>query len=181
MDEIDSLLSKRSDNEHEASRRIKTEFMVQLDGAATVAEDRILVMGATNLPHNLDDAVLRRLSKRVYVPLPDLAARAALVAQLLPPDGAVRCALSDGDRADLVARTERYSCSDVVGLCKEASMGPVRDLLTSSGGAALVNATAASVRPVTLRDFTDALRRIRPSVSPESLQHFKDWEREHSV
>jgi spastin len=63
--------------------------MVQLDGASTVASDRILVMGATNLPHNLDDAVLRRLPKRVYVPLPDVAARTALVTQLLPCDGAV--------------------------------------------------------------------------------------------
>jgi SpoVK/Ycf46/Vps4 family AAA+-type ATPase len=180
MDEIDSLLSKRSDNEHEASRRIKTEFMVQLDGASTVASDRILVMGATNLPHNLDDAVLRRLPKRVYVPLPDVAARTALVTQLLPCDGAVRCDLSDNDRADLIARIEGYSCSDIVGLCKEASMGPVRDLIRS-GGSSLVNATAASVRPVTLSDFVDALGRIRPSVSPESLQHFKDWERENSV
>lgn len=60
IDEIDSILSARRENEHEASRRLKTEFLIQLDGAGTTGEDRILVMGATNLPWALDEAVLRR-------------------------------------------------------------------------------------------------------------------------
>ena len=45
IDEIDSLLTQRSDTEHESSRRIKTEFLVQLDGATTSSDDRILVVG----------------------------------------------------------------------------------------------------------------------------------------
>ena len=55
IDEIDSLLSSRSDTEHESSRRIKTEFLVQLDGASTVGEERILIVGATNRPQDLDE------------------------------------------------------------------------------------------------------------------------------
>lgn len=127
----------------------------------------------------LDDAVLRRLSKRVYVPLPDHAAREAMFSQLLPPSGEVRSSLSKADRADLVQRTEGYSCSDLSALCKEAAMGPVREVLSSGGGESLVRASAETVRPVSVRDFTDALRRIRPSVSAESLSHFSDWEKEH--
>lgn len=71
IDEIDSLLSQRSETEHESSRRLKTEFLVQLDGATTESEERILVIGATNRPQELDDAARRRFVKRLYIPLPD--------------------------------------------------------------------------------------------------------------
>lgn len=70
IDEIDSLLSQRSDTEHESSRRIKTEFLVQLDGATTDSEERLLVIGATNRPQELDEAARRRFVKRLYIPLP---------------------------------------------------------------------------------------------------------------
>ena len=83
MDEIDSILSKRSGGEHEASRRLKTEFMVQLDGAGSNASDRLMVMGATNLPNELDEAVLRRMEKRIYVQLPEEEARSALINRLV--------------------------------------------------------------------------------------------------
>lgn len=72
IDEIDSLLSQRSDSEHESSRRIKTEFLVQLDGATTDSDERLLVIGATNRPQELDEAARRRFVKRLYIPLPEL-------------------------------------------------------------------------------------------------------------
>lgn len=77
IDEIDSLLSARSDADQESSRRIKTEFLVQLDGANTFGneEARILLIGATNRPNDLDEAVRRRLVKRLYIPLPNAAGR----------------------------------------------------------------------------------------------------------
>ena len=54
-----SVRKKFQENEHEASRRLKTEFMTQVDGATTSADDRILIMAATNIPWELDEAVLR--------------------------------------------------------------------------------------------------------------------------
>ena len=60
LDEVDSLLSARGDGDQESSRRMKTEFLVQLDGAGTSREDRLLFMAATNRPWDLDDALLRR-------------------------------------------------------------------------------------------------------------------------
>ena len=85
IDEIDSLLSARNDNDQEGSRRIKTEFLVQLDGANTFAgeEARILIIGATNRPDDLDEAVRRRLVKRMYIPLPNSAARKQFLERLV--------------------------------------------------------------------------------------------------
>eukprot|EP01036_Dinobryon_divergens_P024662 gene24662-33133_t len=77
LDEIDALLSSRDGaDEHEASRRVKTEFFSQMDGLGSQSHSRrVLVLGATNCPWDLDAAILRRLEKRIYVPLPARAAR----------------------------------------------------------------------------------------------------------
>jgi SpoVK/Ycf46/Vps4 family AAA+-type ATPase len=75
MDEIDSLLSKRTDDENEGSRRIKTEFLVQLDGAASGKSENLLIVGATNRPQEIDEAARRRLASRIYIPLPDTDGR----------------------------------------------------------------------------------------------------------
>lgn len=83
IDEVDSLLGERSSSEHEASRRLKTEFLVQMDGAKGDDGTRILVLAATNRPQDLDNAVVRRLSKRIFIPLPEANARKFLVRKLL--------------------------------------------------------------------------------------------------
>ena len=65
VDEIDSMLSVRREDENEATRRIKTEFLVQFDGCGTNSTDRILLIGATNRPFELDDAARRRFRKKL--------------------------------------------------------------------------------------------------------------------
>ena len=63
------MLTQRSETENEASRRIKTEFLIQLDGAGNGGEERLLLIGATNRPQELDEAARRRLVKRLYIPV----------------------------------------------------------------------------------------------------------------
>ncbi|CAG9585818.1 unnamed protein product [Danaus chrysippus] len=166
MDEIDSLLSARGDAEHEASRRIKTEFLVQFDGTNTGEEERVLVVGATNRPHELDDAARRRLVKRLYIPLPDLQARHQIIHNLLSRE---RHSLSPADMRSISEQCEGYSGADVRSLCAEAAMGPVRSL------ADITSISASQVRPVNIQDFKSALQRVRPSVSQDDLGQYVKW------
>jgi katanin p60 ATPase-containing subunit A1 len=85
IDEIDSILSSRTGSgEHEASRRMKTELLIQLDGLIRQKGERVFLLAASNLPWELDMALLRRLEKRILVPLPSLEARQAMLLSNLP-------------------------------------------------------------------------------------------------
>lgn len=108
IDEVDSLLSSRKESEHEASRRLKTEFLCEFDGLHGSGDERVLVMGATNRPFELDDAALRRFSRRVYVGLPDATTRESLLRQLLRSPQ-VSSYLSEEDLHILAQWTEGYS------------------------------------------------------------------------
>nr|KAJ3416204.1 hypothetical protein HK105_001311 [Polyrhizophydium stewartii] len=173
IDEIDSILTERTESEHEASRRLKTEFLLQFDGINSQQDDRILVLAATNRPQELDEAALRRLVKRIYIPLPEPATRAALLHHLLKNH---KNAVSDGDMQKLVTATAGYSGSDLTALAREASLGPIREL-----GESLITTASEDIRGITVADFSHALRVIRPSVSPSSIQAFEEWNRERGT
>ncbi|EFJ21085.1 hypothetical protein SELMODRAFT_271275 [Selaginella moellendorffii] len=170
IDEIDSILSARSANEHDASRRLKSEFLSHLDGLPSNKDDRIVVMGATNRPEEIDDAVRRRLVKRIYVPLPDSDGRRSLLQNLLKGQA---FSMSSSDLEKLVKDTDGYSGSDLRALCEEAAMIPIREL-----GPLVETIRASQVRGLNLGDFREALKAIRPSVSREQLQHFEQWNRD---
>eukprot|EP00494_Astrolonche_serrata_P017643 UN17829 len=78
LDEIDSLASTRSDSEADHTRRLKTEFLVQMEGVGSKSSDGVLMLAATNCPWHLDPAIRRRFQKRVYIPLPDIEVRRAM-------------------------------------------------------------------------------------------------------
>ncbi|KAK9294679.1 hypothetical protein QLX08_010797 [Tetragonisca angustula] len=172
VDEVDSLLSERRDNEHEASRRLKTEFLVEFDGLPSNPEERVLVMAATNRPQELDEAALRRFTKRVYVTLPDLRTRILLLKRLLAKHNDP---LTPEELNEMAVLTEGYSGSDLTGLAKDAALGPIRELNPDQVKELDLN----SVRNITMQDFRDSLKRIRRSVSPASLAAYEKWSFEY--
>uniref|UniRef100_H3G5M8 microtubule-severing ATPase n=2 Tax=Phytophthora ramorum TaxID=164328 RepID=H3G5M8_PHYRM len=173
MDEIDALLSTRSASENDASRRIKNQFFTELDGAASSQEDRILVMGATNLPQELDEAIVRRLEKRIYVPLPDSTSREGLIRRLLSSQ---KFSLSSKDVKHIVKATDRYSGSDLKAVCKDAALGPIREL-----GAKVADVKTEDVREINASDFQVALTRVRPSVSSTTIEALVAWNEQYGV
>jgi len=122
IDEVDSLCGSRSEGESDSARRIKTEFLVQMDG---VGKDSggLLVLGATNVPWELDAAIRRRFEKRVYIPLPEAFARSLMVKLNL---GDTPSNLTDDDFETLGNITDGASGSDIKVLVKEALMQPLR-------------------------------------------------------
>lgn len=182
VDEIDSLLGSRGgSSEHEATRRIKTEFLIQwsdLQKAAAGREarsgegdaTRVLVLAATNLPWAIDEAARRRFVRRQYIPLPEPWVREQQLRTLI---AAQKHNLRDKDLKVLVALTENYSGSDITALAKDAAMGPLRSL-----GEKLLHMKPEEIRGITMDDFEASLVNIRPSVNAAGLREFEDWARE---
>ncbi|XP_021094906.1 vacuolar protein sorting-associated protein 4B isoform X1 [Heterocephalus glaber] len=128
IDEIDSLCGSRSENESEAARRIKTEFLVQMQGVG-VDNDGILVLGATNIPWVLDSAIRRRFEKRIYIPLPEAHARAAMFKLHL---GTTQNSLTEADFRELGKKTDGYSGADISIIVRDALMQPVRKVQSAT-------------------------------------------------
>lgn len=124
IDEIDSLCGARGEGESESSRRIKTEFLVQMQGVGH-SHDGILVLGATNTPWSLDPAMRRRFEKRIYIALPSLEARSTMFKIHL---GNTENTLEDPkDYECLGELAEGYSGSDISVTVREALMQPLRE------------------------------------------------------
>jgi len=122
IDEVDSLCGSRSEGESDSMRRVKTEFLVQMDGVGSNS-GQLLVLGATNIPWELDAAIRRRFEKRVYIPLPEAEARSAMV-KLNLGDTPNNLTEADYDRTGNI--TEGSSGADIKILVKEALMQPLR-------------------------------------------------------
>ena len=164
IDEIDSLLTKRGDNDFEASRRVKTEFLLQFEGVSSGTE-RVLILGSTNRPQDLDEAAKRRFTRRIYIPLPDPETRKSLIHILLKK---ASHNVTEDQVDQIIEMTDGYSCADITSLLRESAMIPLRELTISPD-------IKPEVRPLSFEDIQKASKRIRPSVSPDSIQQYLDW------
>ena len=169
IDEIDSLLTQRKATENEASRRIKTEFLVQLDGTGTTGQGRVLVIGATNRPQELDEAARRRFVKRLYIPLPVEKDRAVLLDVMLKKNNH---RLTPSDVEKLAKDTEGFSGADLKALCTDAAMGPIRQL-----GTRALSIDVKDVPPISFKHFKRSLKGTKPSVAPGDLVQYEEWDK----
>lgn len=96
-----------------------------MDGTNTSDSDRVLVVGATNRPQELDEAIRRRFVKRLYVPLPTFEARLSILKNLMEQMDHI---MDDKDLSEVAKMAEGFSGADMDCLCREASMEPLRDI-----------------------------------------------------
>mmetsp|Transcript_22169 Transcript_22169/g.36730 ORF Transcript_22169/g.36730 Transcript_22169/m.36730 type:complete len:431 (+) Transcript_22169:107-1399(+) len=200
IDEVDSLASNRSDNESESARRIKTEFLVQMQGVGNNS-DGILVLGATNIPWGLDPAIRRRFEKRIYIPLPEAPARGKMFEIHIKK---TPNSLTPADFQKLGEMSEGFSGSDISVVVRDAIMEPIRKLQDathfkrgkdseghdgwvpcSPGDPAAQEMTLMQIKPeelhtpdVTMDDFLKVLVFSKPSVSEKDLELQKKFTEE---
>ena len=161
------MLTARSSEENEASRRIKTEFLTAMEGAGNENQARFLMIGATNRPQELDDAMRRRFVKRLYVALPEQRDRECLLRKLLSKN---QHNISEKEFFKLAKKTEGFSGADLKNLCNDAAMGPVREL-----GANVMTATANDLPPISYKHCRQALKSTSPSVATADLKAYLEW------
>jgi len=184
IDELDSMLGKRDKNgEHEAMRKIKNEFMTYWDGLRTKEKERVLVLSATNRPFDLDDAVLRRLSRRILIDLPSVENRAKILHVILSKEEMD----SDVDVDSIAKMTEGFSGSDLKNLCVAAAYQPIREVLEKERQEAkkkgvTVEEIVSSLPPTTVRrirmkDFEKSANEVSASVSEDatSVSELRRW------
>ena len=191
--------------EHEAMRKIKNEFMSLWDGVRSGggSEGQVIVVAATNRPFDLDDAALRRFSRRLLVDLPDEQQR-AIILQLFLEKESVEKGTVDWEGLDvleLARDLEGFSGSDLRNLCTAAAMQPVREVLSEMGAVgkgatqaavgtpkpsgtppgssmlALEVMDGSNMRKIGVEDFRSAIRIVGPSVSNDTatMSELRRW------
>lgn len=199
IDEIDSLCNSRdSGGESEASRRIKTEFLVQMQGIGT-NKGNVLVLGATNCPWDLDPAIRRRFERRIYIPLPEVDARLKMFELNI---GDTPHTLTRQNLRLLAESTDGYSGADVSVLVRDALLQPIRrcssathfkrvpdtsevlwtpcspgDPDPTKKEMSLMDVESKELAPpiVTMDDFLASLESMKPSVGTEDLKRQEDF------
>jgi SpoVK/Ycf46/Vps4 family AAA+-type ATPase len=185
IDEVDSLLSSREgssdDSAHGTLTSVKTTMMSEWDGlnsGTNGSGDRVVVIGSTNRPFDLDEAVLRRFPRRILVDLPDLATRTEILEVTLAEN---RLAPSV-NFTQIAERLEGYTGSDIKEVCREAVVQISHEqarLLDQGFLDAKEDVTEGSLRrlrPVTLDDFESALNKLKRSVSAKGRELARVWE-----
>jgi SpoVK/Ycf46/Vps4 family AAA+-type ATPase len=181
IDEIDAVLGTRRTGEHEASGMVKAEFMTLWDGLTSTNASgqpaRIVVLGATNRIHDIDEAILRRMPKKFAVPLPGTTQRRSMLELILRGVRTDPDLFSIDYMANIMAG---MSGSDIKEACRDAAMAPVREYLRQHGGNndSLRAADTSKFRGIRNSDFFQAVGGVgRGSVSVPrraTLEHRSD-------
>lgn len=180
IDEIDSLCSRRgSESEHEASRRVKSELLVQMDGISSQHEEPgkvVMVLAATNFPWDIDEALRRRLEKRIYIPLPNDEGRESLLRINLR-----EVMLAQGvNLKEIASKLDGYSGADITNVCRDASMMSMRRKIAGLRPDQIKQLPKEELDlPVSMQDFEEALAKCNKSVSREDLEKYERWMREY--
>lgn len=172
MDEFDSLMVSRDSGVQESTRRVVSQLLMEIEGFSTKSKERVIMIAATNKPWDLDDAMISRFQRRVYVPLPDGEAREHIFEIHLKG-----ITLNDITIRKLVGMSGGYSGRDISNLCREAVMlmireqNPKLDDLTP----AQIEKYEMNHRSLTGKDFEHAFSKAKKTVNEKTIKRYEEW------
>ena len=146
FDELDSLAKLKSGEESGVGETILSQLLTEMEEGSS---SRVVVIGITNRPDMIDNAMLRsgRLDLRIFVPPPDEKGRLSII-EILTENMPLS---SDVNLNEIAVATQNYSGADLAALCREAAVEAMHDGLTK----------------ITSQHFASGLKRIKPSISKE--------------
>ncbi len=157
FDEVESVIPRKDavDDSSGVTNRVASQLLAEIDGIEDLSD--VIVIGATNRPDIIDPAALRpgRFDRLIYVPPPDENARL----QILKIYTKKMPLAPEVDLKEIAARTEMYSGADLAALCREAALAALRRNIDSEY--------------VTRRDFEEAFKLVKPSLSPQMLKEYE--------
>lgn len=161
LDEIESLLPKRTESSHAADNRVVTQFLSDLGGFKD-SNNLLLVLGATNKPWAIDEAVFRtgRFDEKVYIGPPDKVARVKIL-ELNLKNAAVSEDVNLDKLAEKLDGCSGSDCAAIVSAAKRSALGVA------------IRNDADPI--ITMEDFEDACRRIPSSITAEILAPYKKF------
>lgn len=173
FDEIDSIASQRGGGqEHEASRRMKAQLLTKLEGIDSATESaQVFVLAATNFPWDLDEALLRRFQKRIYIPLPDVEGRLAILKMKIQD-----MVDEDFDLQMWAERLDGYSCADIANLCRDAAQAVFDRQMDDMDADDFLNMPIEQARVIIRdEDFERAMKLRKSSVDRNTLKRYDEW------
>lgn len=179
MDEFESLTPPRGSGESGAERRIVSALLAELDGLKSKdTEDLVITIGSTNYPWLIDDAILSRFQKRIYVPLPDAKSREVILDIHLTRRGFKSQVPMD----ELVRRTAGYSGREIERLCQTAITRMTQRanpglIQAVDQGRKAVEDFHIKIRPLSASDFEAAFAEVQPQTDPDLLAQYECWKR----
>jgi SpoVK/Ycf46/Vps4 family AAA+-type ATPase len=181
IDEFDALSLSRSGDVSEASRRMLSTLLAELDGFQDKKSDLlILTLAATNTPWDLDQAVLSRFPRRIYVPLPD---KRACVEIIKIHTKGLDISKLDLDEIAEMCVEKLYSGRDIANLCQEAVWVMIRDANPELYKLAELpfdelRKRSLKTRPLEMKDFEEAFKKVKSPLTKKDIERYEKWNEE---
>ena len=183
IDEIDSIVRIKEKNTHSYDIRILNEFLIQIDRLNL--NDNVLVVATTNKPFDLDEVILRRFQKAIYIPLPSKEGRKKMFKLFMKNNEYESCINFD----KLAEITEGYNGTDIYNLCKESTYVTLRKIVhdykknNSKIDREIFKQEKIQnklISPISYNDILYAFKNSKKSVSKESIEQYEKFLRKIS-